>query len=258
MKLNSLLLPALFLASSATAADWSSTQLHLNHGEFKNPFSQAQANSTVYSLQHASGYQYGDNFFFIDYSKDDFRDGYQDGDFYGEWYSSFSMAKIMDYQSQFESISDISLTLGVNAAGDAKVMKYLPGFKVNWNVPGFNFFSSTFTLYQDDSQGIAKGGAPKETNSWMLDLAWGYPFTIGQQRFYLTGHVEYIAERENEFGDTVNGWLLAQPIIQWDLGNALSMPVNQLMLGIEWQYWHNKLGTDTTESVPQLHLAWTF
>ncbi len=246
------------LSCSASAATWSNTQLHINHGRFENPFSQQQASTTVYSLQHASGYQYGDNFFFVDYSKDNVHDGYQDGDFYAEWYSSFSLAKIAKYQSSYAGLSDISLVFGINAAGDAKVVKYLPGVKFNWNITGFDFFSSTFTLYQDDSQGFNNGGAPKQSNSWMLDFAWGYPFVLGDQKFYLTGHVEYIADRKNEFNAQVNNWILAQPILQWDLGRNLSMPDGQLMLGIEWQYWRHKLGTKNSESVLQLHLAWRF
>ena len=64
--------------------------------------------------------------------------------------------------------------------------------------------------------------------------------------------------RISEFGQDVKAWILAQPIITWDLGHAMSMKENTLLLGLEWQYWHNKLGTDSTESVPQLHVEWTF
>lgn len=255
---SALTLSLMLSTGTVAAADWSNTQLHLNHGEFKNPFSQQKANQTIYSLQHASGYRYGDNFFFIDYSSDDLDDGYQDGDFYGEWYSTFSLGKLADLKFDNSPLQDVGLVMGFNAAGDAKVMKYLPGVKLSWNIDGFNFFSTTLTGYIDDSRGVNAGGAPKETNSYMLDVAWGYPFTIGGQKFEFTGHVEYITGRDNEVGGDVKGWLLAQPILRWDLGHALEMPENQLMLGIEWQYWRNKLGTDTNESVPQVHLAWTF
>ncbi|HDZ33018.1 MAG TPA: nucleoside-binding protein, partial [Pseudoalteromonas sp.] len=78
-------LTSLALSSSAFAANWSSTALHINNGSQKNPFTEQESDTTVYSVQHASGYDYGDNFFFIDYSKDDIDDGYQDADFYGEW-----------------------------------------------------------------------------------------------------------------------------------------------------------------------------
>ena len=246
------------VSTSSYAANWSSTQLHVNNGEHKNPFSLTKSNTTVVSLQHASGYDYGDNFFFIDYSNDDRQDGYQDKDFYGEWYSTFSLSKISGSDFSYGAIADVGLTAGFNAAGDSKVLKYLPGVKLSWQAPGFSFLSTLFTAYIDDSEGVARGGAPAETNSWMIDVAWGYPFTIGSQKFNVTGHVEYIAERENEFGEDVKAWILAQPIITWDLGHAMSMKENTLLLGLEWQYWHNKLGTDTTESVPQLHVEWTF
>ncbi|KZN30290.1 hypothetical protein N480_04910 [Pseudoalteromonas luteoviolacea S2607] len=246
------------LSSTTFAADWSNTQLHINNGDFKNPFSRVESNTTVYSLQHSSGYAYGDNFFFIDYLVDDLNDDYQDRDFYGEWYSTFSLSKLADMQFDNSLIKDVGIVAGFNMAGDSKVMKYLPGVKVSWNVEGFSFLSTLFTAYIDDSEGLSKGGAPAQTNSWMIDVAWGYPFTLGNQKFEVTGHVEYIAERESETGGDVKGWLLAQPIIRWDLGHALNMAEKQLYLGVEWQYWRNKLGTDTNESVPQIHLAWTF
>lgn len=256
---TSIPLLSLCIVSTATlGANWSSTQLHLNNGEFKNPFTEQKSNTTIASLQHASGYDYGDNFFFIDYINDDLDDGYQDKDFYGEWYSTFSLSKTTGNDFSYGAIADVGLTAGFNAAGDAKVLKYLPGVKVNWNAPGFSFLSTLVTAFIDDSDGIARGGAPSESNSWMLDVAWGYPFSIGSQKFNVTGHVEYIAARENELGEDVQAWILAQPIITWDLGHAMSMKENTLLLGLEWQYWHNKLGTDTTESVPQLHVEWMF
>ncbi|MFC3034611.1 nucleoside-binding protein [Pseudoalteromonas fenneropenaei] len=257
-QLSAIAFCTLMCSSSVMAANWSTTQLHLNHGEFKNPFSQQQSNATIYSLQHVSGYDYGDNFFFIDYTKDDLTDGYQDGDFYGEWYSALSLSKTLGGDWSFGAVKDVSAVMGINAAGDAKVMKYLPGVKLHWDLPGFTFFSTSLTGYIDDSSGLAKQGAPTESNSWMLDIAWGYPFMLGSQKFLLTGHVEYIDGRRNELGSEVKDWILAQPILEWDLGYALGNKENTLMLGVEWQYWRNKLGTDTDESVPQIHLAWTF
>ncbi|MDQ9090938.1 outer membrane protein OmpK [Pseudoalteromonas haloplanktis] len=256
---KTVVLAAICLASSSSqAANWSSTALHLNNGDFKNPFTGQESNTTIASLQHASAYDYGDNFFFIDYINDATDDGYQDKDFYGEWYSTLSLSKISGNDMSYGAIMDIGLTAGFNAAGDSKVLKYLPGVKINWQAPGFTFLSTLVTAYIDDNDGVARDGAPIETNSWMLDVAWGYPFSIGSQKFNVTGHIEYIAERENEFGEDVKAWILAQPIITWDLGHAISMKENTLLLGLELQYWHNKLGTDTTESVPQFHVEWTF
>jgi len=251
-------LASIALSSSAFAANWSSTALHLNNGFQKNPFTEKKSNTTVYSIQHASGYEFGDNFFFIDYSNDLKDDGYQDGDFYGEFYTTVSMSALYDEKVGTGNLLDVGLTAGINVAHDAKMVKYLPGVKLSWDIPGFNFFQTLVTAYIDDSEGFAKGGAPIETNSWMLDVAFEYPFTIGSQKFSFKGHAEYIAARENEFGFDVEPWVLAQPILVWDMGHAIQMKENTLLLGMELQYWHNKLGTDATESVPQIHIEWTF
>ena len=49
--------------------------------------------------------------------------------------------------------------------------------------------------------------------------------------------------------------MLAQPQFTWDLGQAIGAP-QQLMVGIEYQYWLNKLGTDEDESTAQLLVVW--
>ena len=240
------------------AANWSKTQLHINHGDHTNPYSKQDARTSIYSLQHASSHDYGDNFFFIDYLDDDLVDGYQDRDFYAEWYSNFSLTAMTGRSFKYGMLQDAGLVMGVNIAGDPKVIKYLPGIKLNWDVPGFDFVSTTITGYFDNSSGQKKGGAPAQNNAWMFDIAWGYPFTLGEQKFFFTGHMEYIGSRQNEFGAYVNDWLLAQPILQWDLGHAIGHSSNTLFLGIEWQIWRNKLSTSVNEWATQLHIAWTF
>lgn len=256
--MKKLFFATLFIAPTALCASWSQTQLHLNRGSFTNPFTDKTAATTVATLQHNSTHQLGDNFFFIDFIKDNRIDGYQDNDYYGEFYSAISFSKASGRSMKWGAIKDVGAVMGINAAGDSNVVKYLPGIKLYWDVPGFSFFNTLITGYIDDNQGIRAGSAPKETNSWMLDTAWGLPFTVGNQTFNFTGHIEYIASRQNELGNDVNNWILAQSIVQWDVGNTLQFEKNTLLLGIKWQVWHNKLGTETFESAPQLHVAWTF
>ena len=49
------------------------------------------------------------------------------------------------------------------------------------------------------------------------------------------------------------GSILAQPQLRWDIGGE-----NGLFVGIEYQYWSNKLGTEVDESVVQLLGVWQF
>ena len=63
--------------------------------------------------------------------------------------------------------------------------------------------------------------------------------------------------RTNEFGEDVKSSILAQPQFTWDLGKVVGAP-NQLMIGIEYQYWLNKLGTEEDERTAQLLVVWRF
>lgn len=249
-------LTLLFQSTVTLAANWSETELHIQHGQLNQPFA-AQSNTdidtTIFTLQHASGWDYGSQFFFFDYART------ADGDeLYGEWYPFFSSKQILG--SQYSGpIQDIGLVLGVNAAPDAEVVKYLPGVQVNWAVPGFSFFNTLLTAYIDDSKGLAGNGAPKEGNSAMLDVAWRLPLNVQEQQFSIEGHAEYIRERSSELpGVRVKDWVLAQVQLRWDLGQALWAKQEQLFVGVEYQYWNNKLGTNEDESALQLLGVWRF
>ena len=77
--------------------------------------------------------------------------------------------------------------------------------------------------------------------------------------FSIEGHIEYIGEHDNEFGDTVEAHILAQPQFRWDAGKTLFSSAEQVFVGIEYQYWKNKLGEKgTDESVVQFLAVWRF
>jgi hypothetical protein len=81
----------------------------------------------------------------------------------------------------------------------------------------------------------------------MIDVNWAYPIEIGGQKFSIEGHAEYIDSRDNEFGGKVKSWILAQPQIRWDIGNALFGNPGKAYVGTELQYWNNKLGDGDTD-----------
>ena len=67
--LRSLLAAALAAAAAwvapARAADWSTTELQFQYGKLDNAFAPGSQNTPILTLQHASGWKYGDNFFFV-------------------------------------------------------------------------------------------------------------------------------------------------------------------------------------------------
>jgi hypothetical protein len=236
-------------ANAANAADWSITELQYQYGKLDSPFAGGAANTSVVTLQHASGYSFGDVFFFVDMIDDGEVDGFNDKDAYGELYTYFSSAKILK-RTYSGLIKDVGLMAGVNYDADAGFLSYMPGVYVDWNVPGFTFLRTHFAATVDDSDIAQKDG-------FQADLAWTRPFEIGGQRFSFEGHMEYTVLESNVFGPQKD-WFLAQPQLRWDVGYALTGRKDQFFVGTEYQLWVNKLGTDVDESAFQALGVWRF
>ena len=250
---------ALLLAAPAAAA--AQTEFHIQYGSLDNPFS-GQVGHTeqtvILTFQHALSWSLGDSFFFVDFIDDVAVDGFNDRDFYGEWYPTLSFGKLTNRTVGVGPLRDIAIIGGINFGGDADVLKYLPGVRASWDVPGFYFLNTDVTAFIDANTGLEKGGsAPKTSNSWMFDVSWGSAIDVSSQTFVFTGHVEYIGGRIDELGHDVKGWVLAQPQFMWDVGRAVANEArNQIFLGIEYQYWLNKLETDVDEHAVQLLIVW--
>ncbi|MDE2845423.1 MAG: nucleoside-binding protein [Gemmatimonadota bacterium] len=244
------------IAAAYTSAAAPQTEFHLKAGKLRNPFAQKSVQSLVLNVQQASQWKLGDSFFFINYLTDRETDGFNDRDFYGEWYPTLSIGKMQQSDASLGIVSDLAIIAGINMAGDAKVFKLLPGLRVSWDIPGFLFLNTDLTAYIDRNFGVAKGGAPKEGHSFMFDVNWAAPFGIGNQSFGISGHAEYIGSRSNELGGRYGASILAQPQFVWDIGRAAAGEPNQLLLGFEYQYWRNKLGTDDDETTIQFLVVW--
>ena len=247
---------ALLLLALTSGPASAQTEFHFQFGELLNPFSAQEEESFVLTLQQATQWKYGDSFFFIDYLDDKGSDGFNERDFYGEWYPTLSLGKMTGKSVGGGPLADVGFIAGVNAAGDAKVVKYLPGLRLAWKASGFIFLNTDLMLYLDGSSGVGAGGAPRTDDSYCFDVNWLYLFSAGEQSFQITGHAEYIGSVTNEFGQTYGGSILAQPQFRWDAGKAFGGDAGKLFAGIEYQYWSNKLGTDEDESAVQLLLAW--
>ena len=230
------------VAQPASAAIWSNTELHIQVGTLDLAYQGRDASTTILTLQHASGWKYGDNFFFFDVIDQGSDNGYET---YGEWYSYFSFRKMAGKEEMKGALKDVRFIAGFNWASNVNVQKYLPGIGLSWNAPGFAFLNTDFTLYIDDSENAVLA----EDDGWMIDVNWARPFADG--KWSVEGHAEYISERENFFG-TVEAWILAQPQVRYYVSDNVA-------IGIEYQYWMNKLGDgDTDESAVQALLVWKF
>ncbi len=250
-------LAAMWGASGAIRAE-AQTEVHYQYGSHTNPFSEMSHGTAVLTLQHASFWKFGDNFFFVDVIDDGVDDGFNDTDFYGEWYSNLSLGKLAGRDLATGVFSDLGLIGGVAAGGDPNFMQWISGVRVSWRLPGFIFLNTDMMAGVDRSGGLDSGGAPKAGNRLIVDVNGLLPFNIGSQALSISGHVEYVGSTSDELGNDVNSWILAQPQLRWDVGQAFGGSANGLFAGIEYQYWRNKLGTDIDENVVQLLVVWQF
>jgi hypothetical protein len=234
---------------NAQAADWSATEIQIEYGNLRSPFAGGDSMTPIITLQHASGYSFGDVFFFVDFINDDDLDGFNDKDAYGEFYANFSSAKI--FGAKYGGpIKDIGFMASMDIDTDVGYLAYLPGAYVDWNVPGFAFLRTYLAAVIDDSDIAQKDG-------WQTDVAWALPFQIHGQRFSFEGHAEYTANSSNIYGKQKD-WILAQPQLRWDIGYALGGKQDRFFVGTEYQFWQNKLGTDVDESAFQALGVWRF
>lgn len=244
-------LAVLLACTAVEAAEWSNTELHLQAGRLDVPTfaGGGKADHIIYTLEHASGWKYGDVFFFVDVL-DSRERGFQDFDVYGEAYANLSLGKIAGKPVGFGPVSDVGLIGGVNWAADPNVRKHAAGVRLSLSLPGFAFANVDVMALMDDSEGIASGGAPSEDDTVLVDFNFARPFKVGDAEFSIEGHIEYVGERTNELGNTVESWILAQPQLQWHI-------TGQIAVGIEYQFWMNKLGDgNTDENAVQALFVW--
>ncbi len=240
---------------SAGAAVWSDTEVQLLYGsKFREPFNPNDVTKTIVTLQHASGWEYGRNFFFFDALKSDDKDN-SAGEIYGEWYPTFSLSKITGTELKFGIVKDVGLTAGLNygsKSNGANPTVYLPGVTVDFDVPGFAFFNVDILAYMDRGKfnGASNGC---NANTYQITPAWKLPFQLGGTKWSFEGFADFIGSHGE-----CKAQILTQPQIRLDVGNFMGKP-DKLFVGIEYQYWQNKFGIkDLKDNFPQLLGVWKF
>lgn len=270
--LTTLALTAALSAPIVSAEVWSNTEVQLQAGgEFESAGAPGQSTGTITTFQHAGGWEYGDNFFFVDNSQYSGKNGMADSaEMYAEWYSNFSLSAMTGADVSFWGVKDVGLVAGVNYAPEVDSTWVLPGVTFALDLPGFAFATLNVSAFIHangaDSSYAGNFGAPfkiiDEDTSFMVDLAFAYPFKLGSTSWSIEGHLEYIDGRTqvNNFGTTeLESWILFQPQVRLDVGELIGTPSNRLFAGIEYQYFKNKLGTKgVDDNTVQFLAVWRF
>jgi nucleoside-specific outer membrane channel protein Tsx len=230
------ILPLLLISSHAQAEifEWHSTNVQLLHG---HGFKLTEPTQSTFTLEHANGWAYGDNFFYIDVPLD------QKDEWNYELSPRLSLSKIFNQDLSGGVIADvlISGTLERARGFDA----YLIGGALDFNVPGFNYFQTNW--YSRNNPDVAGTG-------WQTTWVWSRPFEIAGQKLTFDGYFDYA---EYEEGDKN---FFTQPQLLLDIGDTFNFAEEgKVQAGLEWRYWHNKYGIEgVTESAPQAMVKLTF
>ena len=246
------------VSGAIRAQGWSITELQYQGGRVlrRHPVS-PDGFQHILTFQHASGWSLGENFFFADMQC--CTGSAANRDIYMEWYPYLSLGGVSGRNISWELIRDIGPLGGLNWGAQSKFLKITPGFRLQLDLPGFAFANFDYLYLVDRSQGVAAGGAPKESNSHLIDFNWGLPFEIGGEAFSFEGHGEWQSWRDTEFENRAPYWILLQPQLRFDIGKALARQPGRFFAGIEFQVWVNKFGfEDADEVIPQLLVVFRF
>jgi nucleoside-specific outer membrane channel protein Tsx len=189
------------------------------------------------TFEHASGWNFGDLFFFVDAIKynTDATNGAGDGHtFYGEFSPRFSLGKLSGADLSFGPVKDV-LIATTYEFGEDDVEAYLIGPGFDLAIPGFDYFQLNTYLRTTD------GSRPGD-NVWQITPVWSYTIPVGESDILIDGFMDWVVDNdENSRGD-YHANLHFNPQIKYDLGKALKWGEKQLYVGIEYDYWKNKYG----------------
>ena len=261
---------SLLVCGSTWAAEWSDTALSWRYGtKFAEPFNPEDIKKNILALTHASGYKYGINFFNVDLLMSDAKDPANAGtssvgaqEAYVVYRNTVDAAKVTGSDYKLGIMRSWGGTFGFdwNAKTDAgynsKKRMLVLGPTVMFDVPGF-LNVSVLALWESNAPCNtfpSLGGQPdscvdryRYKTHGMLTGAWGIP--IGSSGFSFEGFMNIIAPKgNNEFGGPTKTETNFDGQIMFDVNSLTGGPKGTFKVGLEYQYWKNKFGNDS--SVP--------
>ena len=229
-----LLLGSLFAAQQSQAGDllqWQDNSLtYLNGIDFTIDPPKQQ---TV-TFEHASGWSFGDLFFFLDGIKynTDATNGAGDGHtFYGEFSPRFSLGKMTGSDLSFGIVKDVLISTTYEF-GEDDVEAYLIGPAVDLAIPGFDYFQINTYLRTTD-------GDRDGDNVWQITPAWSYTIPVGNSDLVIDGFMDWVVDND----DSYHANLHFNPQIKYDLAKAMGWG-QKFYVGVEYDYWSDKYGIE--------------
>ena len=248
-------------AAASHAADWSDTSIGARYGnKFAEPFGSNEIKKGIVNLNHVSGYKFGSNFFNADFLVSNYKDpagaGSTNGaqEAYIVYRHTLDLEKVSGSPMKMGPLRGWGLTAGfdVNTKTDAgynsKKRMLVLGPTVFVDVPGF-LNVSLLLLWESNApyNTFSKVSTPRYSYKThpMLTGAWGIP--LGKDTgFSFEGFANFIASKgKNEFGGDTAAETNIDAQVMYDLA-ALAGAKGKFKVGLEYQYWKNKFGNNTS------------
>ena len=205
------------------------------------------------TLEHVSGWKYGDLFAFVDVTRFADEEDYYHGKqaWYGEFSPRLSFAKVTGRDGSVGPIRDVLLA-ATWERGKGDVETWLAGVGVDLAVPGFDYFQ--LNVYRRMPRNDRDG------ETWQLTPVWGMRFPVGASSMVFDGFIDWVPLSDGGYSHNLH----FNPQLKYDLGQSLGWGEKRLYAGLEYSYWKNKYGIrhsdllKTDQNAYSLLLKWHF
>lgn len=234
LKLICTLCCALVSTGASAKQLWSDFSLTYVKG---SKFEVVDPDQQTITVEHASGHNWGDTFFFVD------RQESEDGDTstYFEVSPRLSLGYVTGADLSFGPVKDLFLA-GTWESGDG-FDNFMTGVGVSLDLPGFQY--ANVNLYKVNNDNVS--------DDVMMTLTWGVPFSISNAEFLYDGFVDWSSEKDDHAAETN---FTSQ--LKWNAGKLIGTE-SPVYIGVEYSHWTNKYGIDgADERNPSLLLKWHF
>jgi len=261
-------------AGAAQAANWSDTYIGYRTGtSFAEPFNNNDIKKNIFNFNHVSGYNYGSNFFNVDFLMSDSKDpggklstnGAQEA--YVVYRHTLDMAKITGMKLGFGPVKTVNATFGfdVNAKTDAgynskkRMLVAGPTFAIDIPVGFLNV--GIYQLWESNAPFNTFTGVSTPRYSYdphpMLNLVWGIP--LGKDTgLSFEGFANFITSKgKNEFGAETAAETNIDAQVMYDASSFIGAKPKTFKVGLQYQYWKNKFGNDASGPAGQGAIAKT-
>jgi len=241
-----LLLPTAVIAEEKKLLLWQDFSVS---GLYGGGFEVDPPDQGTFTLEHASGWSFGDMFMFLDWThfNEDTFDGDDDA-WYGEIGPRLSFNKIFNknisfsiFQQDIVVFKDVLFAAQWERGEDKDATESIllgAGFDFDLSALGFiglnklKYFQ--FNIYARSDLHAADDGF----EDFQITIVTAFPFQIGKAKFLLDGFMDYVAG----YGPQASN-LHLNPQLKLDVGNFYGHS-DKFFIGIELDYWSNKFGIE--------------